>query len=92
MIKPTSYNTVQELIDGGFTITVYCHNPRCHRRAELDLKAVRAKLGPDHSMLFDAIKDKLHCSKCGGRQVGMVKNPPSVRKGRGWTYREPDEG
>ena len=47
------YNTVQELIDGRFTVTIYCHNPRCHRRAELDLKARREKLGPmgSHSAL-----------------------------------------
>jgi hypothetical protein len=39
MIKPSSYNTVQELIDGGYTVTIYCHNPRCHRRAELNRRA-----------------------------------------------------
>jgi hypothetical protein len=75
-VTTLSYNTVQELIDGRFTVTIYCHNPRCHRRAELDLKAVRDRLGPDHGMLLDDIKHKLRCSKCGGRQFGMTKQPP----------------
>ena len=47
MNRKISVNTVQELIDHRHTVTIYCHNPRCHHRAELDLVKVREKLGPD---------------------------------------------
>jgi hypothetical protein len=80
MIKPSSYNTLQELIDGGFTITIYCHNPRCHHRAELDLKKLSKKLGPDHGALFGDLKYKLVCGRCRGRVGGLFvggKRPPS---------------
>ena len=38
MTAKMSMNTIQELIDHGMTVMIYCHNPRCHHRAELDLK------------------------------------------------------
>jgi len=80
-----SINTVQELIDARYEITIYCHNPRCHHRAVLDLLKVRERLGPDHGMLFEDIRWKVVCSRCGGREFGMTKSPPTMRKGPGWT-------
>ena len=75
-----SHNIAQELIDGGYSITLYCHNPRCHHRANLDLKKVLERLGPDHSMLFDDIKHKLRCGRCGGKEFGITKSPPTNKR------------
>lgn len=92
MIRPSSYNTVQDLIEGGYTVTVYCHNPRRHRCAILDLIEIRQRFGPDQSLLFDDIKPKLRCKQCGGKEVGMTKSPPAMVKGRRGVWREPDAG
>jgi len=75
MMEKISVNTVQELIDHHHTVTIYCHNPKCHHKAVLDLPKIRDKLGPDHSMLFEAIRYKLRCSKCGRREFGMSSTP-----------------
>lgn len=64
--------TIQEVIDSGDTVMVYCHNWRCHHRAELDFLKLRAKLGPDHGAMHDDLVPKLVCSKCGGRDVGLT--------------------
>lgn len=77
-------NTVQELIEGHYEITIYCHNPRCHHRAVLDLLNVRERLGPDHGMLFEDMW-KVVCSRCGGREFGMSTSPDPMNKGKGWT-------
>ena len=72
MTMKISINTIQELIDHGFTVDIYCHNPRCHHRAELDLKQLRDRLGPDQSLLVDDIKHKLRCGKCGGKEFEVL--------------------
>lgn len=82
-----SINTLQELIDHRYSVTVYCHNPRCHHRADLDLPKLRGRLGPDQSMLFEDLKFKLRCGKCGGKEWGMTKQPRTMDKGAGWTTR-----
>ena len=56
MTAKMSIDTIQELIDHGMTVTIYCHNPRCHHRAELNLKKLHERLGPDQSLSFDDIK------------------------------------
>jgi hypothetical protein len=80
-------NTIQELIDHRYSVTIYCHNPRCHHRADLDLVKLRTRLGPDHGMLFDDIKHKLVCGKCGGKRFGMTNQPRTMDKGSGWMTR-----
>jgi hypothetical protein len=35
-------------------------------------------------MLFDDIKHKLRCCKCGGKEFGMTRTPPTMNKGTGW--------
>ena len=71
--------TVQTLIDGNMAIEVYCHNPRCHH-AGLNLRLLKEKLGPDApAMAFD-ITEKLRCSKCGGKKLGLIYSPDSNEK------------
>ena len=78
-------NTVQELIDHKVGILVYCHNKRCHHRGELDLVKIRERYGPDQRMLFDDLKWKLRCSRCGGREIGMSRQTRPLDKGKGWS-------
>jgi hypothetical protein len=91
MNEKISINTVQELIEHRYTITIYCHNPRCHRRAMLDLVKIRQRLGPDHSLLFDDIKYKLRCSQCGGKQFGMTMSPPAMNVGKSGAAKRSDD-
>ncbi|MFU0502989.1 hypothetical protein [Pseudaminobacter sp. NGMCC 1.201702] len=71
----TYKNCVQDFIDDGTAVTIWCHNPKCHHRGELDLLKLRDRIGPDHGMLFEEIKDYFRCSKCGGKQLGMTRHP-----------------
>ncbi len=71
-----SYNTIQELIDGGYTLTAHCP---CHHRQKLDLEKLKAKLGPDHSTLHVDLAHKLRCSKCGSKNVGLILSPPGPK-------------
>jgi hypothetical protein len=64
--------TIQERIDEGERISVYCHNPRCHHGAKLDLLKLRDKLGPDHGAMHDDLVPRLRCSVCGSKNVGII--------------------
>lgn len=85
-------STIQDRIDGGYNLTVYCHNPDCHHRAELDWLALRDKLGPDHGAMHDDIVPLLRCTKCNGergKQIGIRVAPKDVP---GASYRQAKEG
>jgi hypothetical protein len=73
-----SFNTVQELIDGGYKLYAYCHNSRCQHNQMIDLAKLRERLGPDHLTMHDDLVPKLKCSKCGGKQIGLINTrlPP----------------
>lgn len=62
--------TLAGMIDGGYSITVFCRH--CDHRAFLDLEALAERLGPDHGALADDLLPKLRCSSCGGKQLGML--------------------
>lgn len=34
-------------------------------------------------MMFDDVKQKLVCGKCGGKEFGMIKSPHATDKRRG---------
>lgn len=82
-------DSVQDYIDSGTVVAMYCHNPACGHHGTLDLIALRDKLGPDHGMNFDHIAANFHCSKCKRQTFGMIKQdklPPKVnayRKAQG---------
>lgn len=76
--------TIQELINDGMYVTAYCENPQCRHNAELDLEALRDRLGPDHPAMRWDILPKLVCSKCGGRNLDLKCAPdPAKVKGMG---------
>jgi hypothetical protein len=65
-------STIQERIDRGERIWVHCFNPLCDNSKELDLEALKAKLGPDHGTMHDSLVPLLKCSVCGSKNVGIT--------------------
>lgn len=72
--------TIQSLIDGDMSVTAYCHNSACHHYGKLDLEKMRDKLGPDAPAMESDIRDKIRCSKCGGKRLGLIYAPLSTSK------------
>ena len=79
--------TVQELIDDPQELHAYCHNPRCHHKSQLDLLALRDKLGPDAPAMADDLIPKMRCAKCGGKEIGLTYSPV-INNSKGM-YRHP---
>ena len=50
---PEYTNSIQDFIDDGTSVTIFCHG--CNHRGEIDLMKLRDRLEPDHGMLFDEI-------------------------------------
>lgn len=71
--------TVQSLIDKRMTVTAYCHQSACNHHQGLDLYKLRDKLGPDATAMSDDLLPKLRCSKCNGKEIGLIYSP-----GRTW--------
>ena len=65
-------NSIQDFIDDGTSVTIFCHS--CNHRGELDLVKLRDRLGPDHGMLFDEIKDYLRCGNCRGKKISIIRH------------------
>lgn len=72
--------TIQALIDGDMSVTAYCHNSACHHYGKLDLLKMREKLGPDAPAMEGDIRDKIRCSKCGGKRLGLIYSPLATSK------------
>ena len=68
-------NSIQDFMDDGTSVTIFCHNSSCNHRGDIDLLKLCDRLGPDHGMLFDEIKGYLRCGKCRGKRFGMIRNP-----------------
>lgn len=66
--------TIQQFINSGDTVTAYCQNPACGHRQVLDMLKLRDKLGPDHGSLHDDLVPKMRCSKCGGKDIGLIRS------------------
>jgi hypothetical protein len=68
-------NSIDDWLEDGTTATTWCHNPKCGHRGLLDLEALKRRLGGQHGMLLHEIKQVLKCSKCGGKELGMTRQP-----------------
>ncbi len=73
--------TIQSMIDEGYKLHAYCHNPRCQHNQKLDLEKLKERLGPDHGTMHDDLVPKMRCSKCGGKKVGLIVSPPMTGYG-----------
>lgn len=69
--------TFQSLIDADMTIHAYCHRSSCGHGKQLDLEALRSRLGPDAAAMHDDLVPRLRCERCGGKDVGLIYSPKS---------------
>jgi len=74
-------STIQGMIDGGYSTRAYCQNAKCGHYADLDWPALRDRLGPDHGSMHDDIVPLLVCSKCGGKDIGLIMTPGTKEYG-----------
>jgi len=73
---PASNGTLGECIANGYGIRATCL--ACWHHRELDLPALAARLGPEHSTLHDDLVPRLRCSKCGSKRIALTALPPDV--------------
>lgn len=84
---PLRINTIGALIDGGYSLFMYCEEAngwdRCGYSKQLDLEKLAARLGRDHgSMHDDLIPHHLYCLKCQSRNVSLRLHPPTPDQGK----------
>ncbi len=68
-------NTLGELIDARDNLRAYCMERVCGHSAKLDLVKLAAKLGRDHGALHDALVPHLFCTKCGSKNISLIRTP-----------------
>ncbi|MBM3549434.1 MAG: hypothetical protein FJX54_21050 [Alphaproteobacteria bacterium] len=71
--------TIGEHLDQGYTLTVYCNNPRCARARrrqgrQLDLSAL------DPHLTLEDLQPRLACVDCGHRSAIMIRTAPEPRE------------
>ena len=66
-------STLGHLINRGDTLYACCY--ACQRTVEMDLAALAARLGREHSAMHDGLTPRLKCSACGSRNVGLRISP-----------------
>lgn len=81
MSLPTTLSTIGDLIDRQHGLSAWCeatiNGIPCGHTRPLDLEALAKRLGRDHSYLAADLAPKLRCTKCGGRQIGLILQPPT---------------
>lgn len=75
-------DTIQQCIDGDYSISVYCDARNCTHGQRLDLKELAKKLGPDHGAMHWDLHDKFKCTKCGSKKV-TIRIVPFASKPQG---------
>jgi hypothetical protein len=71
--QPGPPPTLAHVLRQGDTITARCHRHTCQHSAELDVAVLAERLGRDCTV--PAMRDRLSCAKCGGREVGLTLSP-----------------
>lgn len=75
-------STIQNRIDRKERVFAHCQGGNnCFHTQELDLEALKAKLGPDHGAMHDDLVPKLRCGKCGSKRVFITINPDTSPTG-----------
>ena len=67
--------TLAELICEDMTVTAYCQSAGCHHKQAIDLRRLAEKFGPDARAMASDLRPWLRCSKCGGKDVGLIYSP-----------------
>lgn len=78
MTKSRPSITLQHLIDDRTTVTLYCDADSCRHWSDLDLVALRDRLGPEQPMLIQPLRRRFRCGACGGREISMIRRPFTV--------------
>lgn len=73
--RPIGLSTIGALIDFKMTLRVHCNTWDCMHAGTVDLNALAARIGRDHSCLAPEIKRYFRCTECGGRNVGFILSP-----------------
>jgi hypothetical protein len=93
-------STIQKLIDDRMRLWAACQGRHsdgpCHHMRELDLLALRDRLGPDASTMAADLTPRLRCSRCGGKEIGLTLipysgpsgDPRGILDGTAWSTRE----
>jgi hypothetical protein len=87
----TTISTIQDLIDNQMRVSVHCNAYDCRHSAKLDLQALGERLGFDFVTIGDPqpLVAKLRCSKCGGKDLGLILSPGSGYSGPSFPVAEP---
>lgn len=73
---PTTTDTIGALIDGGYTLYVFCEATRCSESKAVDLSALADRYGREHgAMHWDLVKLPWKCQVCGGCDVSFRVQP-----------------
>jgi hypothetical protein len=76
-------STIQEVIDRRDRIFAHCAGGNnCFHSQQLDLEALKAKLGPDHGAMHADLTPLLRCKKCGSKKVGITVHPNTSPTGK----------
>lgn len=71
--------TLGDLRDNGYTLTLHCTAIRCLRPLDVDLARMIELFGAD--TVYVAKRWPVKCAKCGCRQISMTlgQNAPKIR-------------
>lgn len=70
-------STYRDLIEASHMVAAYCDERGCQHSARLDLNA----LATHHGMDAEFHRERLRCSKCGGRNVQIRFSFEMPRRG-----------
>jgi hypothetical protein len=73
--EPVVLDTVGKMADRGYRLGVHCENHSCRHVGIISYRDLEKTLGRDHSFF---VKDKLVCSKCGGKALTVHHMPPTA--------------
>lgn len=77
--------TVQLLIDCEIAVTACCRGPAWKNQQNLNLEALKDKLGSDAYAMHGDLAPKMRCAKCGNKGISLSYSPrrprlPSILK------------
>lgn len=65
-------STIGTLIDYHYSLTLQCCEQVCKHQETVDLAALAAKIGRDHSCLAHDIEEYFVCSACGSKKLNFL--------------------
>jgi hypothetical protein len=70
-------DTLGDLIDHGFRLSIHCENQFCRHYTSLDLHALAERFGRDFVTIGkpNPLTARMRCSKCGGKDLGLILQP-----------------